>query len=173
VVEEESDAAGLAQRTGLEEVADFRRGSVPAIGEAFDDDRYFMRREAFVSHLLETDLLIGLAGAFFDGPFDGIAINRGFAGFFDGGGETRVEIGVRAAELGGNHDFADQFGDQLAFLLRIGFAPGLFPLCAQLSWLRIRCATASATAASDFPGGPSTAALAGSNPARHGGVAES
>src|SRR4029077_12137401 len=141
-------------RTSLEDVADFRGGAVPAVGEALDDNRHLMRSEAFVSHQLEADLVVGLPGALLDRALDGVAINRRFAGFLDGGGKARVEVGVSAAELGGDHDFADQFGDQLAFLLRIGFAPGLFPLCAQSSWLRLLCATASA-GGSDFPRWPS------------------
>ena len=44
--------------------------------------------------------------------------------------KARVEVGVSPAEFGRDHDFADQFDDHLAFFLRAGFAPGLFPLCA-------------------------------------------
>ena len=57
-------------------------------------------------------------------------IDGGFLGFFDGGEEARIEVGVRPAEFGRDHDFADQFGGHLAFFLRVDFAPGLFPLCA-------------------------------------------
>ena len=45
------------------------------------------------------------------------------------GGEARVQVRLRAAEFGRDHDFADQLDDHLAFLLRVDFAPGLFPLC--------------------------------------------
>ena len=89
-----------------------------------------MRGKAFVGDQFEIDLFIRLARAFLDRALDGVAIDRGFAGLFHGGGQARVGIGVRAAELGGDHDFADQFGGHLALLLRVGFAPRLFPLCA-------------------------------------------
>ena len=49
---------------------------------------------------------------------------------FDGGGKARVQVWVRPAEFGRDYDLADQFGGHLAFLLRVFFAPGLFPLCA-------------------------------------------
>ena len=57
-------------------------------------------------------------------------IAGGFLRLLDGGGEARVKVRVRAAEFGRDHDFADQLGGHLAFLLRVFFAPGLFPLCA-------------------------------------------
>ena len=137
VIEEEGDAAGLAERAGLEEIADFRRGAVAVVGEALDHHRHFVRREALVGDQLEVDLLIGLAGALLDGALDGVLIARGLLRLLDGGGEARVQVGVRAAEFGRDHDFADQLGGHLAFLLRVVFAPGLFPLCAHgvLRWL--------------------------------------
>ena len=39
-----------------------------------------------------------------------------------------VEVRIGAAEFGGDHDFADEFCDELAFFLSGQFAPGLFPL---------------------------------------------
>ncbi len=52
-----------------------------------------------------------------------------FLGFLDGDIQPRVEVGVSAAELGRDHDFADELDDHLAFFVRVDFAPGLFPLC--------------------------------------------
>ena len=130
VVEEEAHAAGLAEGAGLEKIADFRRGAVPVVGETLDDDGHLVRREALIDDRLVGDLFVGLAGAFLDGALDGVPVHGGLLGLLDGGGQARVRVRVRAAEFGGDHDFADQFDDQLAFLLRVGFAPGLFPLCA-------------------------------------------
>src|SRR5207244_12913419 len=65
-----------------------------------------------------------------DRAFNGVSVNGSLLGFVHGRGQTWVEIGVRPAQFGGDHDFADQLDDQLAFLLRVGFAPGLLPLCA-------------------------------------------
>ena len=130
VVEEKCDAAGLSERAGFEEIADLRRGAIAIVGEAFDDDGDFVRGETFVDDGFEIHFFIELAGAFFDGAFDGIAIDGGLFGFFDRDIKAGVEIGVRAAEFGRDHDFADQFGGHLTFFLRAGFAPGLFPLCA-------------------------------------------
>ena len=81
VVEEEGDAAGLAEGAGLEEVADFRRGAVAVVGQALDDDRHLVRGEAFVGDQLEVDLLVGLAGALLDGALDGVAIDEAFLAF--------------------------------------------------------------------------------------------
>ena len=79
VVEEERDAAGLAEGAGLKEIADFGRGAIAAVGQALDHHRHFVRRKALVGDQLEVDLLLGLAGALLDGAFDGVAIARGFA----------------------------------------------------------------------------------------------
>ena len=52
VIEEKRDAAGLAERTGLEQIADFRRGAIAIVGQAFHDDGHFVRREAFIDDRL-------------------------------------------------------------------------------------------------------------------------
>ena len=76
VVEEEGDAAGLAEGAGLEDIADLRRGAVAVVGQALDDHRHFVRREALVGDQFEVDLLVGLPGALLDGALDGVAIAR-------------------------------------------------------------------------------------------------
>jgi hypothetical protein len=67
-------------------------------------------------------------------------VDRGFLGLLDGDKQARVEVGVSAAELGRDHDFADELDDHLAFFVRVDFAPGLFPLCAHgfLSMKKLR-----------------------------------
>src|SRR5436190_10960060 len=89
-----------------------------------------MWSEAFVRDEFVSDFFVRLAGTFFDRAFDGIAVDGSFPCFFNRGGEARVQIRIRSAELGRDHNFTNQFDDQLAFLLRVGLAAGLFPLCA-------------------------------------------
>src|SRR5882672_4278792 len=89
-----------------------------------------MWREALVSHQLEIDLFIRLSGPLLNCAFNCIAINRGLSRFLHGGGQSRVQIGVRSAQLGRDHELADELGRHLPFLLRVCFAPRLFPLCA-------------------------------------------
>ena len=91
MIEEKGDAAGLAERTGLENVADFGGGAVAIIGQAFHDDRHFVRREAFVSDEFKNDFFLSQARAFFDGALDGVAGDGAFAGLFNGGGEAGIE----------------------------------------------------------------------------------
>src|SRR5262245_31716658 len=100
------------------------------ICQALDYYGYFVGSKSFVSDQFDDDLVVGLAGAFLDRTLNSVAIDRGLAGFLDGGRKARVRIRVAAAEFGGHHDLAHQLVDQLAFLLRIGFAARLFPLCA-------------------------------------------
>ncbi len=128
VIEEKRHTAGLAERAGLEQIADFRRGAVAAVGETFNDDRHLVGGETFIDDGFVIDLFRVKPGAFFDGAFNGVPVNGSFFGFFDGSEEARIKVGVRTAEFGRDHDFADQFGNHLAFFLRVDFAPGLFPL---------------------------------------------
>ena len=130
VVEEKGNAAGLAKGARFEQVADFRRGPVAVIGQTFDNDWDFVRRKTFVGDQLKFDLFVGLTGAFLDRALDGVAIDRGLPRLFDRGGQARIRSGSGTAQFGRDHDFADQLDDHLALLLRVGFAPGLFPLCA-------------------------------------------
>ena len=132
VIEEKRDAARLAERAGFEKISDFGRGAIAIVGETFHDNGDFMRRKTFVDDGFKIHLFIQLAGAFFDRALNGIAIDGGLFGFFNRDIKAGVEIGVRAAEFGRDHDFADQFGGHLTFFLRAGFAPGLFPLCAHV-----------------------------------------
>ena len=55
---------------------------------------------------------------------------------------------VRPAQFGRDHQLADQFGDHLPLLLRVGFAPRLFPLCAHRPpvWKTCRPASMQITA---------------------------
>jgi hypothetical protein len=130
VVEEKRDAAGLAHRTGLEQIADLRRGAVAIVRQAFHDDGNFVRREAFIDDRFINHLFVREARALFDGALDGVLRDGRFLGLLDGDKQARVEVGVGAAEFGRDHDFADELDDHLAFFVRVDFAPGLLPLCA-------------------------------------------
>jgi hypothetical protein len=130
MVEEKTDAAGLAKRTGLEEVPDFRCGTIAIVGQAFDDHRHLVWRETFIDDGLVVDDFVREARALLDGALNGVAIDGRLLRLLHGSGETGVQLGVCSAQLGGDGDFAHQLDDHLTLLLRVGFAPGLFPLCA-------------------------------------------
>ena len=133
MIEEKRHAAGRAHRTALEQIADFRRGAVAIVRQALDDHRHFVRGETFIDDRFNRHFFTGQARAFFDGALDGLPIDGGFFGLFNGGGQARVQVGIRPAELGRDGDLAHQFDDHLAFFLRADFAPGLFPLCSHES----------------------------------------
>ena len=127
VIEEEADAAGIAERAGPEQMADYRCGTIAVVGQALDDDGNLMGRETFVGDELVGHLFIGLAGTFLDGAFDRIARDRSFPSRFHGRVQPGVEVGVRSAEFGSDEDFTDQFADDLAAFHGVGHAAGLFP----------------------------------------------
>src|SRR5881409_303383 len=95
-------------------MADFRRGAISVVGEALDNDGNLMRRKTFVGNEFVSHLFISLTGAFLDGALYRVARDRGLPRRFHRRVETRVEVGVCSAELGGDEDFADQFADDLA-----------------------------------------------------------
>ena len=92
-----------------------------------------MRREPLVGDQLEVHLLVRLARALLDRTLNSVAIDRSLAGLLGRRRQPRVQVRVRAAQLGRDHDFADQLRRHLALLLRVCLAPGLFPLCAQVT----------------------------------------
>ena len=136
-VEEEAHGAGLAELTGAEEVPDFGGGAVPVVGEALDDDRDLMGGESLVEDGLVLDFFVEEPGSLLDAAFDGIPVNAGLFGFLDGDVESRIQVGIRAAEFGGDHDFANEFADDLALFLGVGLASCLFPL---RSHIGVECA---------------------------------
>src|SRR5262245_124810 len=75
VIEEKANASGLSERAGLEQVANLRRGAIAVVREAFDDDRDFMRGEAFVSDEFVIHLFVIEPGTLLDRAFDGILVN--------------------------------------------------------------------------------------------------
>ena len=130
VIEEKADAAGLSQGSGQEQPADFGRGAVPIVSETFHHHRDLVGREALIGDEFKLHRIVRESGPLLDGALDGIAKDGRFTRLLDGRGEARVEVGVSPAEFGGDADFTDQLDDHLAFLLRVGFATGLFPLSA-------------------------------------------
>ena len=117
-------------RTGLEQIADLRRGAIAIVRQTFHDDGNLVRRVAFIDDGLVIDFFLADARALLDGALDGVLGDGRFLGLLDGDIQTRVEVGISPAQFGRDHDFADQFDDHLAFFVRARFAPGLFPLCA-------------------------------------------
>jgi len=128
MVEEKGDAARIAERASLENAADVGSGAVAVVGEAFDHERDFVGREAFVGDEFVVNFFVGETSTLFDGAFDGVSGHGTLARFLDGGGKACVQVGIGAAHFGGDHDFTDEFNDDLTALLRVGFTTGLFPL---------------------------------------------
>ena len=127
-IEEERHAAGLAQLSILEEMADLGSGPVPVVGQALDDHRHLVGSEAFIQHGLEIHLLIQETGALLDGALDGVLVDAGLLGLFNGGRQPGIGLDFRAAQFGGDHDFAGQLADHLTFFLRGRLATRLLPL---------------------------------------------
>ena len=127
VIEEKFVAAGRAELAAfLEEDADFRRGAVVVVGQHLDDDRHFVRRVALEDDVLQDEFLVADAGAFLDGALDDVAGDARLARLFHGRGEPRISGRFGSAELGGDHDFFDEFADHLAF-----FQAGDFAFCVE------------------------------------------
>ena len=125
VIEEELVAARRAELTALfEKHADVRRGAVVVVGQDLDDHRHFVRRVALEDDVLHDELFVADARAFLDRALDHVAAHALPARLFHGGEEARIAVRIRAAELGGDHDFFDEFADRLAF-----FQAGDFTFC--------------------------------------------
>ena len=127
VFKEELVAAGRSELAAvLENHPDFRGGAVVVVGEDFDDHGDLVRGVALKHDVLHHQLFGADSRAFLDGAFDDIPGHGGFPGLFHGGKKAGVALGFRSAEFGGNHDFLDQFSDDLTF-----FEVGDFPFCLQ------------------------------------------
>jgi hypothetical protein len=120
----------LPERPGFEQVANLWRRPVPVIRKTFNNDRHFVRREPLIHNLLERDLFVRQPCAFLDRALDRVARHRTLARLLHRRCQTRVQIRVSSAQFRRDHDFADELHDHLPALLRVGFASGLFPLCA-------------------------------------------
>ena len=136
VVEEELVAAGRA------ELAPFLKrtrisGAVRLLLSVkhLDDDRHLVRRVAFEDDVLHHQFVVADARAFLDGAFDDVARHAGLARLFDRGRKPRIPGGIGPAELGGDHDFFDQFADELAFFQTGDFSFCMEPLATHIGWV--------------------------------------
>ena len=126
VVEEKLVAARRAELASLEKHADLRRGAVVVVGQHLDDHRHLVRRVALEDDVLHHQLFVADARAFLDRALDHVARDALLARLFHDGEEPRVPVRVGAAELGGDHDFFDEFAGHLAF-----FQTGDFAFCVE------------------------------------------
>src|SRR6266702_331495 len=96
-----------------EGVADFAYGAIFIVGEDLDDDGYAAGAVALVG-----DLLVGeafeFAGTALDGSLDVVGGHVLSFGGSDGSAEAGVAVGVSSALLGGDGDFLDKAGEDLA-----------------------------------------------------------
>ncbi len=96
-------------------MADFAYGAVLVVGEDVDDDGDATGAVAFVGDLFVADAF-ELAGSALDGALDVLVRHvLGFGGG-DGSAKAGIAVGVSSAELGGDGDFLDQAGEDLAAL---------------------------------------------------------
>ena len=94
-------------------MADFADGAIFVVGEDFDDDGYAAGAVALVGDLLVGDAF-EFAGAALDGALDVVGGHvLGFGGG-DGSAEAGVAVGISSALLGGDGDFLDEAGEDLA-----------------------------------------------------------
>jgi hypothetical protein len=76
--------------------------------------------------MFHHELVVADACAFFDRALDDVAGDAGPARFIEHRGQARVPCRLGAAQFGGDHDFLDEFPDDLTFL-----QPGDLPLGVQ------------------------------------------
>ena len=122
VVEQELVGFWGAELTFFEENADFGGGSVIVVGEAFDDDGHLVWGVSVEANGIHHEFVVADAGAFFDGAFDHIAGDGFFTGFFDGGEEACVAVGIGSSEFCGNGDFFNELAGLRGFPFRVDFA---------------------------------------------------
>src|SRR5579884_786858 len=94
-------------------MADFADGAVPIRRCGFDQQAHATRPVAFQSHLFVLCAL-ELAGSPQDRPLDVLTGHIFSLGRRNRGPQARVGIRVTAAEPGGNRDFPDELGEDLA-----------------------------------------------------------
>lgn len=110
------DAAGTAHGAAVFVAGDpdIGRGPVFVIGDAFDEHGHAAGGVGFVGDFLQSGSF-KFAGAFFDGPIDVVIGHVDPAGSEEGGAQSGIGIGIFSTGLDGNHDFAGEFAEDLAF----------------------------------------------------------
>ena len=99
-------------------------GADAVVGETIDDDRRAVDAVALVPNLLVAHAF-ELTGSALDCALDGVLGHVVVHRLVDGEAQARIGRNVAAAQLGGNGDFPDQAGEDLAAL---GVGRGLFVL---------------------------------------------
>lgn len=135
MVEVPGDRTAGAQLALAEQHADLGDGAVDVVGQALDDQRHLMRREAFVADGGVLHRVAIQACAFADRPFECLAGHRGLFGLFYRQTQTRVGVRVGAG-FGSDLNFLGQLAHDLAFGIGCGFSVLGFPLCAHVDSLR-------------------------------------
>ena len=117
LLEHPGHAVGLAQVPAPlgEHVAQLADRPVAVVGERLDDDRGAAGAVPLVGHLFVGHALF-FAGAAPDGPLDVVGGHVVRLGLGDDRAQPRVHVGVAAAVSGGNGQFLDDAGEDLAAL---------------------------------------------------------
>src|SRR5205085_1772721 len=89
--------------------------------ERFDDERHTARAVTLVADLV---VVLGVAALpLLDRALDVVLRHRLLLGGKDGGAKARIVIGIGKTALGGDGDFAGEFGEELgALLILLAFA---------------------------------------------------
>lgn len=128
MIKQEFIAAWRPELAAFEKLADFRRSPIVVVGQNLHNDRHFVGSIAFENNVFERQFFVANTSTFFDRAFDDVARDAGFARFFNGSEQSRISGGVRPAHFGGDHDFFDEFSDDLTFFEVGDFTFGLEPL---------------------------------------------
>jgi hypothetical protein len=121
--------AGVAELAFAEQHAHGGGRAVAVLGQALDDHRHPVRREALVGDDLVLHVLVEQAGAAFDRSLDRVARHRGLLGGLHRDPQARVAAEVGAA-LGGHGDLLGQLGQDLALGVAGRDPARVLPLCA-------------------------------------------
>lgn len=88
------------------------------VRQGLDDHRNLVGGVSVKDNVFQGKLFFAGARAFFNGAFDGITSDTFSPRFFHGRRQTGICIRISPAELGGNHDFTDEFRGRLRFFQR-------------------------------------------------------
>jgi len=105
-------------------VAHFGDGPVPVVGHGLDKNSDTARAVTFVGQFFVV-AVIATTGTTLNGPLDGVFFHVGRQSLVDNRPEPGVVVGIAAAKAGGNGQFPDDFGEDLA-------APGVLCRLAML-----------------------------------------
>ena len=115
MLEQEDDRTVGAEITAVlaQSVAHVGNGALTIVGQAIDDDGGTVDAVAFVADFLVADAF-QFAGTALDGARDVVGRHVFFLGLGHRGAQTWIKCRIAAAEAGGNRNFLDQLGEDLA-----------------------------------------------------------